>query len=176
MSSIEWSFDHSALFRAALAFLLQRNDWIEKYYPIASLVDTMNTICGYKDANDDMKKFMKQVDEEMIKLALQVDGVKSRDGGVFNCPCSDLTAAKTNNDTPQKRRRRRGGNKTRTTRRHDVVTFWVKMIDGQCKIGCSSSASWEPTCESEDDPPQVDTSTSLWNNGMRGGTSTIPKR
>ena len=85
---------------------------------------------------------------------------------MFSCPCSDLTAAKTNNDTPQKRRGRRGGSNTRTTRRHDVVTFWVQMIEGQCKIGCSSSVSWEPTCESEDDPPQVDTSITLWN-GMR---------
>jgi len=34
----------------------------------------MNTICGYKDATDDMKKTMKRVDEEMIKTALQVNG------------------------------------------------------------------------------------------------------
>jgi hypothetical protein len=74
MSSISWSFGHSATFRAALAFLLQRNGWTGKFYSIASLVDTMNTICGYKDATDDMKKTMKRVDEEMIKTALQVNG------------------------------------------------------------------------------------------------------
>ena len=56
MNSIEWSFHQYATFRAALAFLLQHNDWIGKYYSIAILVDTMNTICGYKDADDDMKK------------------------------------------------------------------------------------------------------------------------
>ena len=56
MNSIDWSFNQYATFRAALAFLLQRNEWAEKYYYIASLVDTMNTICGYKDADDDMKK------------------------------------------------------------------------------------------------------------------------
>ncbi len=76
--SIPWSFGHSATFRAALAFLLQRDGWAGKYYSIASLADTMNTICGYKD---DMKKTMKRVDEEMIKAALQVEGVTKRGDG-----------------------------------------------------------------------------------------------
>jgi hypothetical protein len=87
MSSIEWSFHHYATFRAALAFLLQRNGWAGKYYSITSLMDTMNTICGYTDANNDMKKTMKRVDEEMIKAALQVEGVTKKDDGgkVFSC-------------------------------------------------------------------------------------------
>ena len=57
MNSIEWSFDQYAAFRAALALLLQRDGWAEKYYSIASLVDTMNTICGYTHANDTMKEY-----------------------------------------------------------------------------------------------------------------------
>ena len=126
MDSIDWSFHQYATFRAALAFLLQRNGWTGKYYSIASLVDTMNNICGYKDANDDMKKTMKQVDEEMIRLALQVNGVKRKDGGVFSCQCSDLTAAKTNNNS-RSRRGRRGEHNKRTTRTDDVATFWVQM-------------------------------------------------